>query len=180
MNLSIFNSLCYTAGWFWCVLLGIHGYSLLAVTGAVLLILLQLYCAKVKDRALFIQDVFLLLFSIPLGTLMEILFVQTGVIQYTNSTHLFPPIWIVCLYPQFSLLINHSLRMLKKSYLACFILGFLGAPLSYNYGGYLGGLTFPYPFVQTWIIIGTCWGLFLCILIKIANMIEKSHWKNTY
>lgn len=54
------------------------------------------------------------------------------------------------------------------------LLGFLGAPLSYIAGISLGGLTFPYSFLPTWLMIGTCWGLFLCLLTKIANIVEKA------
>lgn len=174
MNLSLLNSLCYTAGWFWCVLFGIHAQSILATIGAVLLIIFQLYCTKIKDTALYIQDVLLVIFSVPLGALLEMFFIQTNLIHYANTTKMLPPIWIVLLYPLFSLLLNHSLKIIKKNYLVSFLFGFLGAPLSYIAGISLGGLTFPYPLFQTWIMIGICWGLFLCLLAKIANVVEKA------
>lgn len=174
MNLSVFNSLCYTIGWFWCVFFGIYGHSILAILGAVFLILFQLYYTKIKDVALYIQDLLLVIFSVPLGALLEILFIQTNLIDYANTGKSLPPIWIVCLYPLFSLLLNHSLKTIKKSYLATFLLGFLGAPLSYIAGKSLGALTFPYPLLPTWIFIGICWGLFLCLLTKIANIVEKA------
>lgn len=174
MNLSLLNSLCYTAGWFWCVLFGIHAQFIVATIGAVFLILFQLYCTKIKDTALYIQDVLLVIFSVPLGTLLEIFFIQTNLIHYANTTKMLPPIWIVFLYPLFSLLLNHSLKIIKKNYLASFLFGFLGAPLSYIAGISLGGLTFPYPLLQSWIMIGICWGLFLCLLAKIANVVEKA------
>ena len=56
--------------------------------------------------------------------------------------------------------------------MASFLFGFLGAPLSYFTGLSLGGVTFPYPLIPTWIVLGICWGLFLCLLTKMANMIE--------
>lgn len=174
MSLSLLNSLCYTAGWFWCVFFGIHGQSLLAAVGAISLILLQLYCARVKDVGFFIQDRLLVAFSIPLGALLEIFFMQTNLIQYGDPLKTLPPIWIVLLYPLFSLLLNHSLKITKKSKWASFLLGFLGAPLSYMAGVSLGGLTFPYPLLQSWIMIGICWGLFLCLLAKIATIVEKA------
>lgn len=174
MSLSLLNSFCYTAGWFWCVLFGIQGHSLLATVGAVFLISFQLYCTKIKDIGLYIQDVLLVGFSVPLGAILEVFFTQTNFIQYANSNKIFPPIWIVCLYPLFSLLLNHSLKLIKKNYLVSFLLGFLGAPLSYIAGISLGGLTFPYPLLQTWIMIGICWGLLLCLLTKIANSVEKA------
>lgn len=174
MNLSLLNSLCYTTGWFWCVLFGIHGHSVVAIIGACFLILLQLYCTKRKDLSLYIQDVLLVIFSVPLGTLLELFFIQTNLIHYVNTTSILPPIWIVLLYPLFSLLLNHSLKIIKRNYLASFSFGFLGAPLSYIAGLSLGGLTFPYPLPQTWIMIGICWGVFLCLLAKIGNIIEKA------
>lgn len=171
-NLALVNSCCYTAGWFWCVLFGIHGQSIIATIGAVFLILFQLYCAKIKGVALYIQDVLLVIFSVPLGALLELFFIQINLVDYSAKT--FPPIWIVCLYPLFSFLINRSLQVIKKNYLMVFLFGFLCAPLSYITGIFLGGLTFPYPLIQTWIVIGVCWGLFLCLLIKIAYIIEKA------
>ena len=174
MNLSLFNSLCYTVGWFWCVLLGIHGHAILATLGAVFLILMQLLCTKIKNTDLYIQDVLLVVFSIPLGLILEILLTQTNLIHYDYSSKLFPPIWIIALYPLFSLLLNHSLRFMKGSYTISFLFGFLGAPFSYIAGVSLGGLTFPHPLIESWIMIGICWGLFLCIMTKIANIVQKA------
>ena len=174
MIISIINSLCYSTGWFWCVLFGIYGHFILATIGAIFLILFQLYCTKITDIGLYIQDLLLVVFSVPLGFLFEMFFIQLNLIHYNNTLKMLPPIWIVSLYPLFSLLINHSLKIIKNNNLASFLFGFLGAPLSYIAGNSLGGLTFPYPLFQTWIMIGICWGLFLCLLTKIANIVEKA------
>jgi len=174
INLSLLNSVCYTTGWFWCVLFGIHNHTILAAFGAIFLILLQLYFTKIKDIAVYIQDVLLAGFSIPLGAILEAFFIQTNLIDYINSSKIRPPMWIICLYPLFALLVNHSLKLIKKSFLAAFLFGFLGAPLSYIAGISLGGLIFPYPLIQTWLIIGICWGLFLSLFNKIANIVEKA------
>lgn len=172
MNTPLIISLCYTAGWFWCVLLGINGHTILAVTGAVPLILFQLYHIKNRDTAHYIQDVLLACFSVPLGTLLEMVFIQAHLVRYINSGPLLPPLWIVFLYPLFSLFFNHTIKIIQKSYLASFLFGLLGAPLSYFAGLSLGGLTFSYPLAVTWIALGFCWGLFLCLLTKIAKTIE--------
>jgi predicted DCC family thiol-disulfide oxidoreductase YuxK len=174
MNLSLLNSLCYTVGWFWCVLFGIHSHPIVAVIGAFILVVFQLYCTKKTNTALYIQDLLLVVFSIPLGIILEMFFIQTTIIHYTNNTRAFPPIWIICLYPLFSLLINHSLTIFKSNYWIPFLFGFLGAPLSYIAGSSLGGLTFHYPLIATWIMIGISWGLFLSLLTKIANIVEKA------
>ena len=128
MRLSVLNSLCYTLGWFWCVLFGIEGQSILALIGAVVLLIVQLYCTKINDIALYIQDLLLVMFSVPLGILLEVFFIQTNLIRYANTTKMFPPVWIVCLYPLFSLLLNHSLKVIKTNLLASFLFGFLELP----------------------------------------------------
>lgn len=173
MNPSVLNSLCYSAGWFWCVLLGVQGHSLFAAVGAVCLIVLQLLYTKAKNIGLYIQDFLLVLFSSILGTLLEMFFMATHLIRYGNHEWL-PPIWIVFLYPLFSLLLNHSLRIIKTHDLTSFLFGLLGAPLSYFAGYSLGGLTFPLPLIPSLVAIGICWGLFLCMLAKLANIIEKA------
>jgi predicted DCC family thiol-disulfide oxidoreductase YuxK len=174
MNLSLLNSLCYTVGWVWCVLLGIHGHAFWAVVGALSILVFQLYFTKKQSLGLYIEDLFIAIFSIPLGILLEMFFIQSDMIHYVDGGWLFPPIWIVALYPLFSLLLNHSLKFFKKSYLACFLFGVLGAPLCYIAGRALGGLTFPHSLFLTWIVVGVSWGLFICLLAKIANVIEKA------
>ena len=76
---------------------------------------------------------------------LEIFFIQTNLIYYTDLTENFPPIWIICLYPLFSLLLNHSLKFIKRNYLISFLFGFLGGPLSYIGGQALGAVNFSYP-----------------------------------
>lgn len=170
--MNLLNSICYTIGWFWCVILGIHGYPFIAASGAIFLILLQLYYTKTKDTGLYIQDVLLASFSIPLGVLLEMFFIQMNILNY--GTALFPPIWIIALYPLFALVLNHSLQLIKKKAFIGFIVGFLAAPFSYFAGKSLGGLTFGYEPFLTWIFLGVSWGGFLYFLIKIAKSIEKA------
>lgn len=127
------------------------------------LIAIQLYFTKVKSLSLYIQDLLLAFFSVPLGILLEIFFLKINVI------HILPPLWIILLYPLFALQFNHSLKIIKKNKLRSFLFGFVGAPLCYFVGQSVGVLTFQYP-----LIIGISWGLFLCLLVKIANSIEKA------
>ncbi len=175
MKLSIFNSFCYTIGWFWCVLCGIRGHPILAFMGALFLIFIQLFYTKINHLNLYIQDLLLVLISVPLGFIMELFFIQMNFIRYVNSNGITPPIWIISLYPLFSLLLNHSLKIIKKNDLVSFLFGFFGAPMSYVSGRYLGGVIFTYPFLLTWVVIGAGWGLFLCLLTHIAQRIEKLH-----
>lgn len=174
MNLSLVNSLCYTFGWFWCVLFGVRGENMIALLGAAVLIFFQLYLTKKNSLFLYLQDALLSLFSLFLGFFLELIFIHTHLLDYRNSGNLFPPLWILSLYPLFSLVINHSLKPIKKNLLLSFAVGFLGAPLSYMAGKNLGGLIFPHSLLTTWVFLGTFWGLFLSFLTYISNKIEKA------
>lgn len=173
MNLSLLNSLCYTLGWFWCVLFGIRGQSIVATIGAVFLILFQLYWTKIKDIALYIQDVLLVIFSVPLGALLEIFFIQTNLIHYANTTKMFPPIWIVFLYPLFSLLLNHSLKIIKKLP-SIFSIRFSRCSSELYCGYFVRRINFSIPTSPNLGHDWNLWGLFLCLLVKIANIVEKA------
>jgi predicted DCC family thiol-disulfide oxidoreductase YuxK len=172
MNTAIFNTICYTIGWFWSVLLGIHGYGFLSFLGVVALLALQLFYTKKYSPILYIQDLILAIFATFFGIILEILFLLTGTISYLGTSSFFPPVWIIGLYPLFSLLINHSLNQITQNFAITFVLGFLAAPLSYFAGKALGGLTFGYSQIVSWLIIGILWGLFLCLLRYIANTIK--------
>lgn len=174
MHQSIINSVCYTVGWFWCVLLGVKNQSLMSFVGTLFLIFVQLYTTKIKDKSLYVQDLLLAIFSIPMGFFLEFLFIQTNVVHYIHSNHAIPPLWVICLYPLFSLLINHSLEILKKSYLASFIICMITAPLSYIAGASLGAVILPHSLIQTYLVLGTSWGVFVCLLLKISKIIRKA------
>lgn len=173
MRMAVFNSISYTIGWFWSVLLGIDGHPYLAVFGVGILVVLQLYYTKRIDPLLYIKDLILVLFSIPAGIFLEILFIQIGTIQYANH-HFFPPLWIIALYPLFVLLLNHSLVIVKKSLLLAFLFGFFGAPFSYWSGAALGGLTISQSILISWIVLGTGWGIFLCFFRNFTFTVERA------
>jgi predicted DCC family thiol-disulfide oxidoreductase YuxK len=100
--------------------------------------------------------------------------IHLGWLSYPSASTPLPPIWIISLYPLFSLLINHSLSFLKSSPFIAFIVGFIAAPLSYLAGVKMGGALFPHPLLSTWSVIGVLWGLFLVLLTAIAKSIDKA------
>lgn len=143
-----------------------------AASGVVLLLVVLLYMAKSRDVGLYIQNLLLVIFSTFLGFLSVLFFMQTNLIAPDALSHRFSLLWIVCFYPLFSLLLSHCL--IKKSYVASFLIGFLVACLAYTAGRYLGLFVFSYPFLQTWSVLGVFSGLSLCLSIKLAKIIEKA------
>jgi len=172
-NISLFNSLLYTLGWFWCVWCGANDQSVVGFLGGIFLIFIQLMNTAFASRLILRKDLFLLLLASVLGFLMELAFLQGGVIAYSHSNGNLPPLWIFILYPLFALLLNHSLRFLQKSYLVTFLFGVLGAPLSYIAGQHMGAATLNYSLLSAWIVIGISWGILLVVLIAFNRGIEN-------
>lgn len=173
MNLPLFTSICYTIGWFLCLLCGAKNQSLLAFLGAFTLIAVQLYHIYRAYPVDFTPDVILVLVSIPTGIALEIFLVKMGMLKYHEHNSLFPPIWIIMLYPQFALFLNHSIAFVKKNKLLPFLFGFIGAPPSYIGGASLGAATLFYPQWQLWLILGASWGLYLFFLTEIAKYLDN-------
>ncbi len=105
---------------------------------------------------------FLILFAISLGLLQETVFIQSGILAYPNGG-IFPPLWLLALYPLFSLTLNSSLTFLNKNLLLTFFLGGFGALLSYLSGERLGGVQLFPPLAYPGIFLS--WGVFLTVLI---------------
>lgn len=165
------NLIFFIIGWLWCVMLGINGYAFFALLGAICLIAMQLL---LKKSALnYTKDLILMGFVTLLGIVLEMILMQTKLITYENH-RLFPPLFIICLYPLFSLLCNHSLEQIMKNKLFSFALGVLIVPISYFAIYLLHGLDFGLPLFLTWILIGSLFGAYFCLVSYLKNVIDEA------
>ncbi|HRD54881.1 MAG TPA: DUF2878 family protein [Parachlamydiaceae bacterium] len=172
MKMAIFNLACYFFGCLWSVFFGLRGLPIISLIGVSFLISLQLTFTRKESEKLFIQDLILLPIPSFFGLFLEMIFIKTGALDYAGDHSIFPPLWMLILYPLFSQLINHSLLQVSGDMATTFILGFLGVPLSYIAGNIINGIAFPRSLFFTWIVLGTCWGYFLCFLKKVAKQIQ--------
>ncbi len=171
MKNNVLNLTYFIIGWLWCVMWGAKGYPFLAIIGTITLIALQLYFNK--SALNYTKDLILMGFITLSGIIPEMILMQTKLITYENHW-LFPPLFIICLYPLFSLICNHSLEQILKNKLLSFILGALIAPVSYFAIYWFGSLNFNYPIYLTWILIGTLCGTYLCIISYLKNVIDEA------
>lgn len=173
MNQATFIGISYTIGWFLCLLAGSNNLPLLAFLGAFSLIVIQLYYIYKVYPTDFKPDLILILLSIPTGIALEIFIVKTGILKYHDHNSLFPPIWIIMLYPQFALFLNHCIGFVKRNKFLPFLFGFIGAPPSYIGGASLGAATLFYPHWLIWLILGASWGVYLFLLTELAKYLDN-------
>jgi hypothetical protein len=170
----IFNWLIYYFGWFLCVYLGGQSYSLTASGIALILLGGQLGLTFFQNRPLFHVDVRLSIVALILGVFMEMGFMRYGLLKYHEVYAYFPPLWLTTLYPLFAVTLNHSLKWLSKYPFLAFILGGIGAPLSYRAGVALHALVIPPPEVISLVKVGTVWGIYLTLIIYVNRSFCKN------
>jgi hypothetical protein len=77
-------------------------------------------------------DLYLMVVAAAVGFIIDSGFAQSGALRYAASEQwTFAPIWIVALWINFSLTLNHSLAYLKLHLALASLLGAIGAPLAY-------------------------------------------------
>jgi len=168
MNLrNLINFVFFNVVWFSCVLGAAHDRMWIGLLALAVFAGWQL--AVSEDH---VGDIRLLGAAALIGWIVDTLYVQTGLLRYASPlpTPEIAPWWIVALWLNFALIINHSLRWLQSTPLLAGALGLVGGPLAY-YGGMELDAVFPlYPTAGTLAVIGVVWALVTPLLFGIARL----------
>ncbi|KAF3361868.1 hypothetical protein PHSC3_001635 [Chlamydiales bacterium STE3] len=139
---SLLNTFLYTVGWTAALLLAAAQMPLLAILGVLASLLFQLVFSYFKN-SLFWVELFLAIYALAIGVLLETIFLQAGIIEYSFRDSHFPPLWLVLIYSLFSTTFNRSFSLINRHWMIPIGVGML-APLSYLAGQRLGLCVFPY------------------------------------
>lgn len=167
---SLVNGFLYGTAWFVLIIYGAKGSLIIPIIAAAGCYAAQITLFAKFDRRSLSICVPLSIFAISLGLLQEIFFIQSGILAYPKGGS-FPPLWLLVLYPLFSLTLNSSLAFLNKNLLLTFFLGGFGALLSYLSGERLGGVQLFPPHAYPGLFLS--WGLFLTVLIIINRKLIR-------
>ncbi|WP_405128750.1 DUF2878 domain-containing protein [Pseudoalteromonas sp. PB2-1] len=118
------------------------------------------------------QDVFLLVFALPIALTFEWLATALNLLSFKEAPF---PFWLVVLWSALLLTVNTSMQFLQKLpwYLA-WLLCAVFAPASYFAGARFEVLNIELPLWQFWIMYGAGWAsMFLAILILNNRMLAK-------
>lgn len=161
---SVLNGALYMAGWLIIVFYGAKGSFFIPLLSFIFNYTIQAYLLSKIDPKSFLISIPLSLYALFFGLIQETLFIHFGLLSYPNQGF-FPPFWLFCLYPLFSLVLNSSLRFLNQNLCLAFFLGGGGSIFSYLFGQQLGAVHLHLPTAYPW-IFGS-WGLYLTILITL-------------
>lgn len=161
---NIINFVLFQLSWLVCVLSGAAGNNLPAILVTVFFVLVhfQYFASRYADSRLIIA-------GLIVGLILDSFYSAAGLMQYNAQS--WPPVapwWILCLWVNFMLTLNHSLSWLMDRLWLSALLAAVGSPLSYFAGQKLGALTWQQPELLV-IVAAVSWAIvvpFLFILAK--------------
>lgn len=165
---SIANAVVFQLAWFAAVIGAGHGHAWPGVAAVAAFALLQLGTTPATRAA----DLKLIVLAAAIGFGLDSLFVSSGLLTYRGAwpSASLAPAWIVALWVNLALCLNHSLRWLQpRPWLAAT----LGAVASFT--SYLGAargwqaVAFAAPAALTHAIVAACWALALPLLCVAAR-----------
>ncbi|HAB98598.1 MAG TPA: hypothetical protein DCE71_02100 [Parachlamydiales bacterium] len=159
---SLINGILYGSAWFLLIIYGSQSSLFFSIMIAAGCYGGQLWLLTKFDSRTLRSYIVLSIVALGLGFLQEMFFIYLKIVVYPKES-IFPPLWLLALYPLFSLTLNSSLVFLNKSPTFTFLLGGFGALFSYLSGERLGVIQLIPPLAQP--IIFLFWGLFLTILV---------------
>ena len=121
-------------------------------------------------------DAILILLAMVLGFVADSAVVQAGLADYTSAlpSVRFAPLWIVALWANFALTLNHSLAWLQGRPWLAAALGAVGAPLSYFFAAHTWhALTLTEPLLITLGALGAIWAVVTPLLCQIAARLNR-------
>lgn len=167
---SLANGVLCGITWFVLVSYGNQNSGFISIIIALGCFVIQLILFSKFDKISLRTCIPMSIFALVLGLLQEIVFIHLKILFYPND-NIFPPPWILVLYPLFSLTLNSSLKFLNQNLVVTFLLGGFGALLSYLSGERLGLVQLSAPLAYP--IIFLLWGVFLTILIILNRNLRR-------
>ena len=161
---NIINFVLFQLSWLVCVLSGAAGNNLPAILVTVFFVIVhfRFFASHYADSRLIVA-------GLLVGLVLDSFYSAAGLMAYNAQS--WPPVapwWILCLWVNFMLTLNHSLGWLLERPLLAALLAAIGSPLSYYAGQKLGALTWQQPELLV-IVAAISWAIavpFLCLLAK--------------
>ena len=150
MQKKILNLIIFQVGWLVCVL----GGDLYAIVYTA--IALVMHHAWIVERK---SEWQLVAMVTAVGSLWDILMIQTGLINFVAPGLLGIPVWLICLWILFATTFLHCLSWLRQHLWIAAVAAALFAPFSYWLGAQLGGAVFGSPVLISLLVIAFGWSM---------------------
>ncbi len=165
---ALANAVVFQLAWFAAVIGAGRGLAWPGVAAVAAFALLQLG-TRPDTRA---ADLRLIALAAVAGFALDSVFAATGLLRYAAPwpSAWLAPAWIVALWVNLALSLNHSLRWLQRWPWLAGVMGAISAPLSFL-GAARGfdAVAFASPTWRTLAIVAACWAVLLPLLVLAAR-----------
>lgn len=167
MTYQLINLIGFNAGWFAVVLAAAGGVPWAGLVGVAMLVALHLWMMPDPRR-----EMTLLFFAAVVGTLIDSVQMQAGVLSFPGEKAWLCPLWLSALWVNFATTFHVSGRWLSGRYALGSALGAVSGPFSYVAGAKMGALRMhPDPVVAV-AGVAVAWAVAMPVLIKAASLTE--------
>lgn len=161
------NAVLFQAVWFAAVIGAGRGHAWPGVLAVAVFAAVTL-----RERATRASDLKLIWVAALAGGLLDSAFVATDQLRYAAQWPVagLAPAWIVALWINLALALNHSLRWVRPHPAGAAVLGAIAAPLSYLAAARgWDAVAFAEPLWRTLGIVAGCWAMLMAVLVAIAR-----------
>lgn len=163
------NAILFQVVWFATVVGAAHALGWLGPLAVVAFAAYQLQTSRRR------ADLTLIALALLIGLVADSLLAQTRLVVYASPwpSSEFAPAWILALWVNFALTLNHSLSFLRRNLLLAAFLGALGAPLSYFFAAHTWhAITLAEPPTCSLLAIAAIWCLVTPLLVRVARTLD--------
>ncbi len=161
------NIICYQAAWLVAVIGAAHDQGWIGPVAVGLFAILQFTLSNERGA-----DVRLVLVAAAVGFAIDSLFARSGTLHYAAAVPWVgtAPAWIVALWINFALTLNHAMAYLKTNLVLASLLGAIGGPLAY-WGAATGwhAIEFPDRPAAALLALAIVWALVTPLLCMFAQ-----------
>ncbi|UCC14583.1 MAG: DUF2878 domain-containing protein [Gammaproteobacteria bacterium] len=165
------NIVAFQGVWFASVLGAAHGYPWIGAVALLPFLLWQL--GSSSDPG---YDLRALLVMGAAGLAIDSIYPILGSLSYSSPwpSSGFAPAWLVVMWLNLALTMNHSLRWLRRRYLLAALFGSTGGALSYWAGARLGAMQLHWPTSTIIPLIGLIWAVALPATYRALERPERT------
>jgi hypothetical protein len=168
---SLFATALWYIGWLYCVNRASENDPFTGSLFVLFVLVLHLIFSRTK-----LVDLILIVSLALMGTLIDTVFLQTGMIQYKALYAHFPgiaPLWITALWALFAISIHTSMSWLRGNIFLEMVFGAFGGPASYLVAVKMGAADFGVPVWIAVIILAATWSLVIPFCFRLSDWIES-------
>lgn len=167
--MKIINFLLFQIAWLVTIFSAAKGMPYIGVIFTLLWIFVHFFAFKLDWQC----ELKLFLFAAALGYILESLLVITDLVDYPSQAVLgvFAPIWMVTLWVNLAVTLNHSLSWLQNRYFLSAIMASIAGPIAYAAGEKIGAINLHG--MSALYVISCMWLLAMPLLFWISNIINK-------